>query len=969
MSPSSSSQPTTALVLPASQVTHHPGWSQWFYNLPIGNKQLIALVACEFVPIIGFGVGSTLVLQNSLRTQLLAQATSEVAVTETNYTIKINQMGFGGRGQSDNPAIVAAIKRHQRNENTPPNVYTQLKQILQNEVKARKIEYATLIGKDLRIVANANANRTKENLTTPNLAALVQQSITEGKQIKASEVINREELNKEGAPLPDGFAQRDALIRYVITPVRDSERQEDILGVLVFGDLVDRKLSIVENTITAFDGGYSAVYTQLPSGEFSLSTSLNKPTDASPQFGLTLSNPAVLKAAAAAKGATVTDRVQVGGQTYTIAAKALPNRIIETPDRSNPVFSDRPAAILVRGTPEDPLNQLMLSSFQQQAIVLILSLAVIVAWSVVFRRLVLQPIKHLKTVTEEFSAGDRAMRATVSSKDEVGQLAIAFNEMAERLTTSERALAEEAMRQEQQAKEARALSEITARMRRSLSSAQILQTAITEIRSRFKLDRVMIYQFNQDSIDGEVIAEAVSQTEFRVNGKQVSDLLGLGQLGLYTNRLCWSVNDIEQAEISDRYRQNLVDLGVKSDVTVPLKRNNQLVGLLCAQHCTSARPWKDSEIGFLTQMTTQIGYALDQSQLLQERQDALQDAETFKETLQQQITQLLADIQGVAQGDLTVRANTTGELGAVADSLNTIVESLHQLVIQVKQSALQVNALLSQNEDAMQHLATETHQQVEQTKQSLGSVEQMTDALQAVADQARKGTTIAQTASEAAQAGEALMDTAVTSIYSLRATIGDATQKVKQLGESSQQIGRIVSMINDLAVQTDLLAINANIEASRAGDQGRGFGLVASEIGELAARSSGATREIATMIEMIQEQTNQVVEVMNHCATQVVEGSHLARNAKQNLMFVLEVTHQIDELVKSISTTMNAHTHTSRSLTGLMKGINEISSRTSDSSHRVADALRQTVNVAEELKASVGKFKVQENIVRSSVDR
>lgn len=959
MSPTISSR---SLKSTAPKSRQRPGWLNWFCNLPIGRKQLIALIACELVPILGFGIGSTIVLQNSLRTQLLAQAKSEVAVTETNYNIKINQMGFGSRGQSDNAAIIAAAKNHQRNENLPNDLQNQLKQILQNEVNARKIEYATLVGKDLRIVANANANRAKEKITAPNLVELIQQSIKEGQQIKASEIVNRDELNREAPPLPEGLGQQDALIRYVVTPVRDPDRREEILGVLVFGDLVDRKLPIVENTLNAFGSGYSAVYTSLPSGEFALSTSLDKSDAQPPQFGVTLSNPAILKAAVAAKGEAVTDRIQVGAQTYTIAAKAMPNRIIETPERSIPVMTDRPVAILVRGTPETALNQLLLSSLQQEAIVLLISLTVILAWSAWFRRLVVKPIEQLQQTTEAFTAGDRTARAKVYSEDEVGQLAIAFNRMAGSLTTSETALAEEAVRQERQAKEARAMSEIIVRMRRSLSSDWISQTALNEIRDFLKLDRVFIYKFNNNSVDGSVIVEAITQADLSKIGTSISDLLGLEQFDQYTKQSSWVVNDIETAEINDRYRENLKSLGVKAEMVAPLKRNNQLVGLICAQQCLRTRTWQDSEISFLTQMTAQIGYALDHAQILQEREEALQDSETLKDSLQQQIIQLLGEVQGASRGDLTVRANVvSGDIGTVADFFNAIVESLHQIVIKVKQSSLQVNHLLSENEDAMQQLALEARQQAQETVRTLNSVEQMTEALQAVADRARQAAIVAQNASDAAQSGETLMDTTVTSIYSLRATIEDATRKVKQLGDSSQQIGRIVSLINDLAVQTDLLAINANIEASRAGEAGRGFGIVATEIGELATRSAAATREIATMIETIQEQTNEVVNVMGHGATQVVEGSHLARNAKQSLIHVVQVSRQIDELVKSISAAIATQTQTSRSLTELIKDMTEMSNRTSSSSHRVSDALRQTVGVAEELKASVDKFKVHES--------
>jgi twitching motility protein PilJ len=183
---------------------------------------------------------------------------------------------------------------------------------------------------------------------------------------------------------------------------------------------------------------------------------------------------------------------------------------------------------------------------------------------------------------------------------------------------------------------------------------------------------------------------------------------------------------------------------------------------------------------------------------------------------------------------------------------------------------------------------------------------------------------------------------------------------VKQLGDSSIEIGRIVSVINDLAVQTDLLAINANIEATRAGESGRGFGIVATEIADLAARSAAATREIASVIEMIQRQTNEVVEAMTHGSAQVVEGSHLARNAKQSAMYGVQVAQQMDGLVKSISETITAQTQTSQSATELVKTLCDRSSHSLETSDRVRNQLQHTIAATETLHASVGQFRVQE---------
>jgi len=967
----------TALMLdsPSSDsITSSPArplWSNWFHNLPIGRKQLLALLVCELIPIVGLGISSSIVLMNSLRTQLIAQAKSEVAVTETNYNIKINQMGFGSRGQSDNPAIITAAKNHQRNDNLSTDLQNQLQQILQNEVKTYQMEYATLIGKDLRIIVNANNKRSKETVTTAGLVPLIQQVLKDGRQIKASTIVDADELSKEAPPLPDGFNKQDALIRYVVTPVRDPENPDNVIGVLVFGDVVNRKPPIVENTLKSFGSGYSAVYARRTNGEFNLATALNKEdADAQkPQIDAALSDSAILKSAIDAKGEAVTQRIDINGQPYTVAAKAVPSRIVETPEGAVPEMGDNSSAVLVRGTPENIINQLLLNSMQQEAIVFTLALGAIAVWMAIFRRIVLKPIQELQQTTEAFTNGDRAARARIFAKDEVGQLAIAFNRMAENINASEVSLANEASRQAQQMRDARALSEITIRMRQSSNPTQILQTAINEARNFLKLDRVVVYQFEPGTTQGTVIAESIGNENYSVIQKVIETPVGLDHFEQYAMQSAWVIKNADK-EMNELYRQQLAALHIKAEIAVPLRQENRVIGLICAQSCEraaqghseSARDWQPSEIDAFAQLVTQTGYALDQSKLLQERQLALKDAEDRKSSLQQQIIQLLGEVQNVSAGDLTVRANANAnDLGTIADFFNAVVENLRNLVLKVKQTSTQVSDLLSQNEDEVQHLADQARQQAQETTRTLNSVEQMTLSMQAVAERAQQAAIVAQNATNAAKSGETVMDSTVTSIYSLRATVEDATRKVKQLGDSSQQIGRVVSLINDLATQTDLLAINAGLEATRAGEHGRGFGIVANEIGELASRSATATREIAALIETTQQQITEVVEAMNRGATQVVEGAHLARNAKQNLIHVVQVSKQMDSLVNSISDAMVSQANTSQSVTNLIKEVAQVSTLTSDSSVRVSKALRQTVDVAEELQSSVGMFKVQAN--------
>ncbi|NJM85362.1 MAG: chemotaxis protein, partial [Leptolyngbyaceae cyanobacterium RM2_2_21] len=241
---------------------------------------------------------------------------------------------------------------------------------------------------------------------------------------------------------------------------------------------------------------------------------------------------------------------------------------------------------------------------------------------------------------------------------------------------------------------------------------------------------------------------------------------------------------------------------------------------------------------------------------------------------------------------------------------------------------------------------------------ALSSVEDMTDSIQSVAESARQAAQVAHTAFTTAESGGVAMARTEQNILMLRETVGTTAKKVKRLGESSQQISKVVSLINQIALQTNLLAINAGIEAARAGEEGQGFAVVAEEVGELANRSAAATQEIEKIVDAIQRETAQVVEAMEQSTAQVVEGTHLVEDAKASLEQILGVSSQIDQLVQSISTATVSQVETSTSVSQLMQMIAEVSKQTSGSSLQVSDALRSTVLVTEALQASVDTFKV-----------
>ncbi|MCC5652062.1 methyl-accepting chemotaxis protein [Nostoc sp. XA013] len=378
---------------------------------------------------------------------------------------------------------------------------------------------------------------------------------------------------------------------------------------------------------------------------------------------------------------------------------------------------------------------------------------------------------------------------------------------------------------------------------------------------------------------------------------------------------------------------------------------------------------REDELGLLSANINQMAEQLQvlvKEQELDEREQSRNvlvigsdDERHQKETLQQQLLQLLNDVEGAARGDLTVRADVTaGEIGTVADFFNSIVESLRDIVTQVQQAATHVNTAIGSNEGAIRHLAEEALTQAAEINHTLDAVDQMTQSMKSVAESAEKAAFVANHAAHTATKSGHAMDLTVQNILSLRETVGETAKKVKRLGESSQQISRVVSLINQIAIQTNLLAINAGIEAARAGEEGQGFAVVAEEVGELAVRSAAATQEIEQIVENIQRETSEVVQAMEIGTTQVVEGTRIVEEAKESLSEILDVSRQIDSLVQSISTATASQVETSQSVSQLMKDIAAVSQRTSDSSRQVSESLQQTVEISHQLQETVEAFKV-----------
>ena len=292
-----------------------------------------------------------------------------------------------------------------------------------------------------------------------------------------------------------------------------------------------------------------------------------------------------------------------------------------------------------------------------------------------------------------------------------------------------------------------------------------------------------------------------------------------------------------------------------------------------------------------------------------------------------------------------IKLNNDQDTGERQDLPN----NLQHIVNQIQQAVDEINV-------SLQKLTTEAVIESEQNNRSLETIDNMTIAIQSIANIAQQAVTIINNANYAATETGAAMDLTLQNIFLVQETVSEIVKKVKRLGESSQQISRVVSVINQIAMQTNLLAINAGIEAARAGEEGQGFAVVAEEVGELAARIATATQETEEIIAKIQREIGEIIQGMTTGTNQVVESSHILKNAKESLQQIVNVSGQIDTLVQSILSATTSQIQTSEIVIQTVKDITSISTFNRDNYRQISQSLQKAVDISQQLKETVETF-------------
>ncbi|MGI0481504.1 methyl-accepting chemotaxis protein [Geminocystis sp. CENA526] len=1078
----------------------------WFYNISIRKKQVFVLITAQAISIAALlGVGVIQVIQGG-RQQLVNQSISELEATIINYGIKVNQMGFGFRGQSDNLAIINASLTDVNGGTLTPQERSIVRQILQNEIKARNIEYATLVGVDRRIIVNANNDRTGQEFNPNNL---VSQVINNPEQIKTTEIKPWEDLAREIPPIFPTLSQnQDVLIRYTLTPVfRPGTRQ--VIGVLVSGDVVDGKFSIVEDTIKEFKGGYSAIY-KIENGQFSLSSAL---TETETERGQPLVTNALLELALKNPDEMVSIRDKVGNTIYTLTARIIKN------------FQGQPVGVLVRGTPETALNAIISNSLSAQGQTAVAVLIVNLLLILVLGRVIAKPIESLQLTAEKFAEGDYSKRTTVQGDDEIGKLARTFNSLADNIEQNEsilmldsnkvslfqeitgsrtldeddvnkvfdRALPKakeilqvdrlviyrfkpdwsgyisneagdldlpsaldekindpcippelrqaylngrvvptenvynagfapehEALMHRLQIKSnlvipiisqgqlfalliahhcrkhheweereisflgqialrfgvildrvnilknqrlaatrAEQLKEITLSLASGLNRQQVLDSAVKEIRTAIQADRTIVYEFDENW-QGTITAESVGLNFPVALGAQILDpCFADNYVEKYQQGRVQATPDIYNAGLTQCHLKQLEPFAVRANLVAPILVNRKLMGLLICHQCSDVRNWEGSEIELFSQLATQVGLSLERVKLLDLQLNAEKTQREGKELLQRRALELLMQVDPVSQGDLTIRASVTeDEIGTIADSYNATIESLRKIVAQVQTAAVEVSQTTTNNENDVRILRQEIEEQVENISEALSTINQMSRSSNMVAQSAEQAEEALQKAQESVEMGDSAMNRTVRSIMEIRGTVQQASEQVKKLGDTTQNIATVVGLIGRFAAQTHLLALKASIEAARAGEQGTGFAVIAEEVRALATQSAQATADIDKLVNEILSETKVVVNAMEEGSEQVIEGSKLVEETRQSLNQIAAATTQINELVEAIAAAAFEQSENSEEVKSKMEDVARVAEKTTMSVAQLSDSFVELQDVARKLESNVSQFKV-----------
>ena len=352
-------------------------------------------------------------------------------------------------------------------------------------------------------------------------------------------------------------------------------------------------------------------------------------------------------------------------------------------------------------------------------------------------------------------------------------------------------------------------------------------------------------------------------------------------------------------------------------------------------------------------------YLEDTGRRAQESEQQRHASELVNRENQDAILRLMNELGDLADGDLTVTATVSENItGAIADSINYTIEELRVLVGRINDAANRVTAATEIARQTSAQLLDAAERQSSEIQEAGQSALEMARSMNAVSGNATQSAQVARQSLMAAEKGTVAVQDSIKGMNEIRNQIQETSKRIKRLGESSQEIGEIVELISDITEQTNVLALNAAIQAASAGDAGRGFTVVAEEVQRLAERSGEATKQIAAIVKTIQTDTQDAVSAMEQSTQGVVEGAKLSDAAGQALSEIGDVSRNLADLIQDISTSTQDQANSATQVARLMQDILHVTEQTTAGTQRTAQAVDELTALASELKGSVAGFKV-----------
>ena len=351
---------------------------------------------------------------------------------------------------------------------------------------------------------------------------------------------------------------------------------------------------------------------------------------------------------------------------------------------------------------------------------------------------------------------------------------------------------------------------------------------------------------------------------------------------------------------------------------------------------------------------------VEEAKKIQESGEQLQrQLQSQRQQEQAAILRLLNEIAGLASGDLTVEVTVTEDFtGAIADAINYAVEALRNLVVAINRTTLQVSGAAQESQATAMHLAEASEHQAEEILRASSAVTLMSRAMGQAAGEAHNAVTVAQHALQVAKQGSETVRGTLKGMHAIHSQMQETAKKIKKLGDSSQEIGEIIRLINDIADQTNILALNAAIQAAMAGDAGRGFAVVADEVQRLAERAGNATKQVEGLVRAIQHDTLETAVSVEETTKDVISGTHLAEEAGSSLIEIENVSDQLADLILQLSSAAQGQSQAATHIAETMNVIQEITNQTSQGTQETAYAIGTLADLSNELRRSVAGFKL-----------